>query len=311
MSNDQNSVDLAEMISALYAGFYDRAPEESGLQWWENEGGLDLNDPDSFKKLAIGFAQHPAFADKYAGMSDEDFVQAIYENVSGYAGDEAGVEFWTQKLQEMQGDADARAKVASDMIYGFINSQIDAEHFPGLSQEEIEWAQKRQEAVRNKAEAGLDYVKTLGDDSDFSPGVDLSDPAALMKDPAWKMAQLAIEGVDEDSQTLAAAEERIEELAQVHEKFEESGDLEGWKETLEKISAAALPDMEKMLHDALEPSARSASDESDSLSKKAQEKAKSYIDDDDDGDGDGTGDDDDVTLMGQHEGHDAGDHGLF
>ena len=197
-----------EMIAALYAAFYERAPELDGLRYWEGQH-LDADRADSFVQIAVAFAQHPDFSRRYGSLDDRAFVEAIYRNVSGYDGDEEGIEYWTEQLSKMH-ESTERPEVAAKMIYGFMNAELDHEHFPDLSQEELTTAEKRQKAVTNIADAGLYYVERLGEATNFSQDTDLQDPLALEKDPAWQKAEEAIAGVTDDPRTLSAAQERID-----------------------------------------------------------------------------------------------------
>jgi hypothetical protein len=89
---------------------------------------------------------------------------------------------------------------------------LSPEKYPDLSAEELQAAQERQDAMRNKAEAGVYYAETLKGQSDFSPLTDPNDWDELIKDPAWIQAQKAIEGVDWDEQTLESAKEDINKM---------------------------------------------------------------------------------------------------
>ena len=96
-----------QKISALYAAFFNRAPDKEGLNFWEaemNSNGGDLS------VISNGFSQHPTFASLYNGLTNQKFVEAIYTNMLGGSGDAAGITHWVGRLENGQPKSDMVAE---------------------------------------------------------------------------------------------------------------------------------------------------------------------------------------------------------
>ena len=228
------------LVSAMYAAFYDRAPERSGFEYWS--GKVAKEGENILDKMGELFAGHPAFSELYDPMDDRTFVTTIYHNVSGYNGEREGIDYWTQYIQSHGDDADARADAVTAMVRGFLFAPLDQEHFPDLTEQELQAAQLRQNAVLHKAEAGLYYQNLLGSFSDFDAQTDLSDFDAMMKDPAWKMAQNILRGVDDHPKSLQAS--KTLSVKYLHENFD------ALNSTKQSLSAEGIlpPTLEEIRH---------------------------------------------------------------
>lgn len=80
----------------LYVGYYDRASDATGLDYWLTEGA-DLNED----QLSNSFADQAETKVKYPdSMSSEEFVTAIYENVFNRPPEDRGLTFWVTALEE-------------------------------------------------------------------------------------------------------------------------------------------------------------------------------------------------------------------
>jgi hypothetical protein len=97
-----------ELITQLYVGYFDRAPDPEGLEFWIDvlDGGLSL------EAIAIDFATQAESQNTYAyldalippgpvsgGEDIEAFITAIYDNLFDRAPDAEGLAFWTAVLQ--------------------------------------------------------------------------------------------------------------------------------------------------------------------------------------------------------------------
>jgi hypothetical protein len=80
----------------LYLAYYLREPDEPGLQFWvgEKRKGLSLVD------LSNRFATAPEFVSRYGNVTNRQFIELVYSNVLGRAGEAAGVNFWTAELDK-------------------------------------------------------------------------------------------------------------------------------------------------------------------------------------------------------------------
>ncbi len=197
------AVTVKQEVAALYSAIFNRAPDQAGLEFWVNaiEGG------DSLVQAAEGFTQHPVFAETYAGMSDSQFVQQLYVNILGGAGDANGIAFWTEKLAS----GVSKGQVVAEFVQGALSIDLDALLASGeLSQAEYDAAVVRQNSITNKADAGVYFADTFGAASNLSASTDTTTKEGLESDPVYLASQAAIAGVTNDAATLAAAKAAID-----------------------------------------------------------------------------------------------------
>lgn len=186
----------AQKIAGLYAAFFERAPDAAGLSYWEGQftGNATVN------TIAVQFAANPVFAATYGSLTDVQFVNAVYQNVLGAAGDAAGVDYWVSQLKT--GGADARANFVAQFVNDALT--VDVASFTNLTAEERAVAQGRQDTLTNKANVGLHFAEKFGAASNITATGDIT------KDPAYLAAQAAIKNVTADKATAEAAEGRID-----------------------------------------------------------------------------------------------------
>lgn len=197
------AVTVQQEVAALYSAIFNRAPDQAGLEFWVNaiEGG------DSLVQAAEGFTQHPVFAETYAGMSDSQFVQQLYVNILGGAGDANGIAFWTEKLAS----GVSKGQVVAEFVQGALSIDLDALLASGeLSQAEYDAAVVRQDSLTNKANVGLHFVEKFGAATNLSADTDTTTKEGLESDPVYLASQAAIAGVTNDAATLAAAKAAID-----------------------------------------------------------------------------------------------------
>jgi hypothetical protein len=116
MATQQQIDDLA----ALYAGYFNRAADPAGLQFWidQIDGGRE------FSTIAADFAASPEAEALYPYLttpgvsSPRVFITSIYENLFNRAPDAAGLAFWSGVL------ADGTVSVG-DFIAAIINGAVD------------------------------------------------------------------------------------------------------------------------------------------------------------------------------------------
>jgi len=108
-------------IVALYAGYFDRAPDPAGLQFWINQ----IDAGRDFATIAADFAAGDEAKALYpfltapAVASASTFVTAVYQNLFNRAPDAAGLKFWTDVIT-------AGTVPVGDMIQSIINGAVDA-----------------------------------------------------------------------------------------------------------------------------------------------------------------------------------------
>ena len=82
-------------LTELYIAYFDRAPDALGLSFWAT--AFQINS-FTFQEIADLFFTQPETVALYSGVSDGDFVTAVYNNVLGRNPDQAGFDFWTDQL---------------------------------------------------------------------------------------------------------------------------------------------------------------------------------------------------------------------
>jgi len=212
-----------QVIAGLYAAFFNRAPDAEGLSYWEGQatGGNDLS---VFNTLAAGFATHYKFTDIYSGMSNQEFVEAIYVNALGYEGDSSGISYWTNLIS---GDM-----VRSDMVASFVHSALNIDlsdsQWDSLSASERDGAQNRQDTLANKAEVGIYFSETLGS------GSNITNPNDLDNDTAYQRSISALADVDNTSDSVTTGLGFVNEIsASLPSDSSSLSDLAGYYELLD------------------------------------------------------------------------------
>ncbi len=184
-------------ISALYAAFFNRAPDAEGLAYWEakfNEG-QDLSD------ISAGFVQHEVFVSTYGSLDDQQFVEAIYTNMLGNAGDAGGISYWVSKLGEGMSRSDMVAQFVEDSLTLDLDAMLTA---GDLTQAEYDVAVERQNYLTNRAEVGKNFAETLGDATLVT-----SSGIAVQQDPAYLASIAVLQGVDATQASVDAANQMI------------------------------------------------------------------------------------------------------
>ena len=190
-------VSLEAKVTGLYVAFFNRAADEEGLNYWTQKGeeaeqnGEDVS--DVLKELSFGFAQHPSFERAYGELDNEAFVEAIYVNTLGRAGDIEGVGYWKDLLDN--------GMSRSDFVSVFVESALtfdpDDSQYADLSQEELDAAQLRQDLLANKVEVALAFTHQLGSLTNVT---DSDNPE---EDPAYLASIRIIADVTDDSASMA------------------------------------------------------------------------------------------------------------
>ncbi len=88
----------------LYQAAYDRVPDEAGLRFWNDileQLADSLGPQGAILAVAAYFLDADEFEENYgANPTDDDFVDALYENALGRAPDDAGADFWHHALAD-------------------------------------------------------------------------------------------------------------------------------------------------------------------------------------------------------------------
>jgi hypothetical protein len=88
--------DNAGSVYMLYKAAFNRAPDAGGMGYWlaQKDSGKDI-----VTSLAQGFVGSKEFTDKYGtNPNNASYVDKLYQNVLGRAGESGGVTYWNQEL---------------------------------------------------------------------------------------------------------------------------------------------------------------------------------------------------------------------
>jgi hypothetical protein len=118
----KNSVEAA--VSTLYHTAFGRDAEARGLDYWFDLGRAGA----TLKQIAAAFTHSAEFAPQ-AALTNNDFVQGLYQHTFGRAGETSGITYWT--------DALAHGATRADLIASF--SQIASQNIAGeIHTEQVE-----------------------------------------------------------------------------------------------------------------------------------------------------------------------------
>lgn len=82
-------------VEQLYIAYFSRPADPNGLTYWDN---VLATDPNGVQAISAAFAGSQEYKDTYAGLDNTGVVQAVYHNLFGRAGEQAGVDFWVNAL---------------------------------------------------------------------------------------------------------------------------------------------------------------------------------------------------------------------
>ncbi len=196
---EARNISIEQKITGLYVGYFNRAGDKDGLDFWRDSANASTNSSDTLKELSAQFSKHPLFVSTYANLDNRAFVEKIYQNSLGKAGDSEGINFWTQGLNG--------GMKRSDMVSSFIEASLegDLEELP-LSTQELKIAQERQDLITNKVNVALKFTTLLS----YHTNVDSDNPE---NDPAYLASIKIISNVTEDISTLNSNISFLESIA--------------------------------------------------------------------------------------------------
>ncbi|EHM02805.1 hypothetical protein HMPREF9946_00709 [Acetobacteraceae bacterium AT-5844] len=109
----------AQDVTHLYQAAFDRRPDAVGLEYWT--GRLESSDLTE-AQIASSFSATPEFATRYGALDNAGYVNQLYQNVLGRAGETSGVEYWTSELNSGARDRGNVLMGFSDSIENIENS---------------------------------------------------------------------------------------------------------------------------------------------------------------------------------------------
>lgn len=88
------AVDAIE-VQKLYVAYFGRPADPNGMDYWTD--ALDANSI-GMADVSASFAASQEYRDTYAGLDNRAIVAKVYQNLFGRAGEEAGVNYWTDLM---------------------------------------------------------------------------------------------------------------------------------------------------------------------------------------------------------------------
>ncbi|MGQ3671974.1 DUF4214 domain-containing protein [Xanthobacter sp. TB0136] len=170
----------AQQITQLYVGYFNRAPDPEGLNYWI--GRLDSGEMN-VQQIAQSFSEQPETLAtypflRYPNLLENDaeaFITEIYQNAFNRAPDEEGLAYWTEQLI-------SGAVPVGDFIASVISGAQNTAAGQDLT------------TINNKTTVGLDYATQV---------------AAANVDWTQDSAHAALEGVTDAQSTVVTAQANI------------------------------------------------------------------------------------------------------
>ncbi len=81
----------AAIIARLYLAVFEREPDPAGYRYWTELGV-------STATVAGFFVRSPEFVSRYGSLSNNGFLERVYQNVLGRPSDSVGLRYWSNIL---------------------------------------------------------------------------------------------------------------------------------------------------------------------------------------------------------------------
>jgi hypothetical protein len=82
-------------VQKLYVAYFSRPADPAGLTFWADQLA---NNPAGYQNLSAAFSTSAEYKAAYGNMSNAQVVSAVYQHLFGRAAEQAGVDWWAQKL---------------------------------------------------------------------------------------------------------------------------------------------------------------------------------------------------------------------
>jgi hypothetical protein len=201
---DGHVQDNLAYLTDLYLAFFGRAPDVSGLEYWQYqllEAGRD------FATISKDFSwSTEAQALFPAEGSNRDFVQTVYQNCFGRDPDAGGWDYWTDKLDLL----DPQDPDYLNDRGAFVGELLLGAYAPTSGEED-------RSLLTNRHEVALDYVNKLAVQPEEGFDAAINDLLAMVTmDPATQgKAEHVIDHVFSDPIELSGVMNNAELLAQL------------------------------------------------------------------------------------------------
>jgi hypothetical protein len=201
---------VQQEILGLYAALYNRAADFPGYSYWigidgqqADSGGVTVtnanvtaisqNDARVLGELFVN-TQSTFFNTTYGALNDSAFINALYTNIGGNAGDPDGVAYWLNLLAQAEAGGQSVQAARAGIVGQFVHDLIDMNLSPGaaalgLTATQYQAAELRQATIDNRIAVSLAYATA----SQHSGG-SILDPHAI-GDAAYNAAVTAIQSI--------------------------------------------------------------------------------------------------------------------
>ena len=213
---------VLQEINALYVALYDRAADNQGINYWAAQVGMTAaqaaTTPVTMAQATLLGQQFVAtqatyFTATYGSLNDIQYVEALYGNIGGNAGDAVGVQYWFSQLTALEAQAgqtvqSARAAIAGQFVDAMLGLDLTVGAAAlGLSASDYAAAQARQAELQNKVSVSQFYAN-----KSVLPGGSILTVTSNAPAPGNVPLQAAIDavaGVTNNSATVAQTEAAI------------------------------------------------------------------------------------------------------
>ena len=166
---------VQQEILGLYAALYNRAADFPGYSYWvgvdgqqSDSGGATVANASTTavtaadaQLLGQGFVNDVSafFNQSYGGLTDSQFINALYMNIGGNAGDSGGIAYWAGLLAQAEAGGASVQAARAGLVGEFVQELIDVNlsTFTGLTSAQLSAAEQRQETIDNKIAVSLAY----------------------------------------------------------------------------------------------------------------------------------------------------------
>jgi len=140
-----------QVITGLFVALFNRAPESFELNYWLRQigGGNDLT---TFNHLTSDMVEHPQFTKVFGFMSNQEFVENIFFNISGETCDQECLSYWVADLN----NGLTRSSFLAALIYSLLN--LNTKQPSGLSLKQLENAKLQRNNLQIRVEKALRYT---------------------------------------------------------------------------------------------------------------------------------------------------------
>jgi hypothetical protein len=89
------ATDYINEVQKLYVAYFSRPADPAGLAFWASQ--LQTN-PNGYQNIAQAFSTSAEYKAEYGGQTNRAVVAEVYENLFGRPGETAGIDYWTNAL---------------------------------------------------------------------------------------------------------------------------------------------------------------------------------------------------------------------